>query len=183
MKAARTGESKEKLLRAGSEFIRRQGFVGTSVDEICGQAGVTKGAFVHHFDSKEALAEACLRQWACQTAAMDETAPYQTLTDPAERLVGCMDFYIRLFSDPKLIKSCLAGTIVQEVSQTHPGLREAANLCFAGAARRFKTLLGRGEPKPARARGRRVAGSVVGRNVAGDTDPVQGVKGRIRYRR
>ena len=141
MTGPRVSEAKEKLLRAGSELIRRQGFVGTSVDQICEEAGVTKGAFFHHFKSKEALAEECLCQWARQTAAMDETASYQKLTDPAERLLGCMDFYIHLFQEPKLIKSCLAGTTAQEVSETHPELREAANACFIGGARRFRTLV------------------------------------------
>jgi len=72
---------------------------------------------------------------------MEGAAPFQAITDPLERLLACMDFYIGLFENPELLKSCLAGTTVQEVSQTHPKLREAANVCFVNAERRLKAIL------------------------------------------
>ena len=55
--------------------------------------------------------------------------------------LACMDFYIGLFSNARLLKSCLVGTTVQEVSQTHRALRDAAHECFVGAEQRFKALL------------------------------------------
>jgi TetR/AcrR family transcriptional repressor of nem operon len=141
MSAARTTGAKERIVRAGTELFRRNGFVATTVEEICQQAGLTKGAFFHHFQSKEALAEACLQQWDCQGAAMDQAALFQAIDDPLDKLLACMDFYISLFMNPALLKSCLAGTTVQEVSETHPTLRAAANQCFVNAEARFKTLL------------------------------------------
>jgi TetR/AcrR family transcriptional repressor of nem operon len=133
--------AREKLLRVGIELFRRRGFVATTVEDLCAEAGVTKGAFFHHFTRKEALAEACLQQWGCQNAAMEAAAPFQAVADPLEKLLGCMDFYIGLFEDPKLVKSCLAGTTVQEVAESNPALREAAQACFAGAHQRFRGLL------------------------------------------
>ncbi len=47
--------AKSKLLEAAIVLIRTKGFAGTSVDDLCTAAGVTKGAFFHHFASKEAL--------------------------------------------------------------------------------------------------------------------------------
>ena len=140
--AAPSPESaKERLVAAGIDLFRRDGYVATTVEEICARAGVTKGAFFHYFDSKEALAEACLRRWDCQAVARDESAPFQALKDPRKRVLACMEFYIALFSNAKLLKSCLVGTTVQEVSQTHPVLRDAAQECFAGAETRFQALL------------------------------------------
>jgi TetR/AcrR family transcriptional repressor of nem operon len=141
MSDQRPANAREKLVRAGIERFRRHGYVATTVDDICAEAGVTKGAFFHHFASKEALAEACLRQWDCQGAAMEEAAPFQTIDDPLEKVLGCMDFYIGVFENPRLLKSCLAGTTVQEVAETHPTLRQAAHTCFAHAEQRFKALL------------------------------------------
>jgi hypothetical protein len=40
-----------------------------------------------------------------------------------------------------MLKSCLAGTTVQEVFETHPVLRDAANACFASGGARFKAML------------------------------------------
>jgi len=129
------------LVKAGIELFRRKGYIATTVDEICEEAGVTKGAFFHHYASKEALGEACLKEWDCMTAAMEEMAPFHAVPDPLARLLACIDFYIGLFENPGLLKSCLAGTTVQEVSETHPILREAAHACFVSAESRLKAML------------------------------------------
>ena len=115
--------AREKVIRAGTELIRRNGYVATTVDEICAEAGVTKGAFFHYFASKEALAEACLDTWTQNFMAMIDSAPFHSINDPMERLVGCMDFFIGALGNPQFVKSCLAGTVVQEVSESHPALR------------------------------------------------------------
>ena len=133
--------AREKLLEAGTELFRRRGYVATSVDEICHAAGVTKGAFFHHFESKEMLAESCLCAWERRIVAIHETAPFQALTDPREKLLACIDFFIGVFSNPDMCKSCLAGTTAQEVSETHPVLREAAQTCFASGEGEFQKLL------------------------------------------
>jgi TetR/AcrR family transcriptional regulator, transcriptional repressor for nem operon len=133
--------AKEKLLHAATDLFRRNGYPATTVDEICEQAGVTKGAFFHHFKSKEALAEACLCAWDEMAVGMEQGAPFQKSSDPLKRALGYMDFYLGLFQNPKLLKSCLAGTTVQDVADTNPKLRDAANVCFVNAGHRFRALL------------------------------------------
>jgi TetR/AcrR family transcriptional regulator, transcriptional repressor for nem operon len=43
-------------MEAAFTLVRRKGLSATSVDDICAAAGVSKGAFFHHFKSKDALA-------------------------------------------------------------------------------------------------------------------------------
>jgi len=45
----------ERLVEAGVDLFGRQGFHNTSVREMVDAAGLTKGAFYHHFESKEEL--------------------------------------------------------------------------------------------------------------------------------
>jgi TetR/AcrR family transcriptional regulator, transcriptional repressor for nem operon len=132
---------RSQLVRSATELFRRHGYAATTVDAICTQAQLTKGAFFHHFPSKEALAEACLRHWGEQTAALEADAPFQALADPVEKLLGGLDFFIGVFSQPGFLKSCLAGTAVQEVSETHPALRAAAGNCLAQGQVRLQKLL------------------------------------------
>lgn len=133
--------AREKLLAVGTELMRRSGYAATTVDEICSAAGVTKGAFFHHFPSKEALAEVCLEAWAQRMATMHRTAAYQSIEDPVEKVLAAIDFMIEAFAGAAVQKSCLAGTTVQEISETNPVLREAAHRCLHGGEAYFKTLL------------------------------------------
>ena len=52
------GEGRAKLLDAALMVIREKGYTDSTVDDLCREAGVTKGAFFHHFKSKEELAVA-----------------------------------------------------------------------------------------------------------------------------
>jgi TetR/AcrR family transcriptional repressor of nem operon len=133
--------AKDGLIRAATELMLREGYVATSVDEICSAAGVTKGAFFHHFTSKEVLAEACLRNWPSRMSETLATASFNALDDPVEKVLATIDFFSGLFQRPDVPKSCLAGTTVQEVSETNPVLRDAAQACFAQGQAYFKALL------------------------------------------
>ena len=46
-------DARAKLLDAALNVIRAQGYAATSVDDLCRAASVTKGAFFHHFASKD----------------------------------------------------------------------------------------------------------------------------------
>ncbi len=138
---SRATRGRQKLLLAGTDLFRRTGYASTTVDAICEQAGVTKGAFFHHFPSKEALAVECLRGWDDMARGMDEQAPYRAIEDPVGRVYGYVDFLIATIGDPRMLKSCLAGTTVQEISSTNLPLRAAANTCFVNMEARFQALL------------------------------------------
>ena len=77
-----SGTARTRLLDAARDTIRRSGYATTSVDELCQAAAVTKGAFFHHFKSKEALGVAAARHWAETTSALFADAPYHDHDDP-----------------------------------------------------------------------------------------------------
>ena len=47
--------SKVKLIETAIDLVRMSSYTDVGVNEICQKAGVTKGAFYHHFKSKAAL--------------------------------------------------------------------------------------------------------------------------------
>lgn len=105
--------------------MRRQGWAATSIDQLCAAAGVTKGAFFHHFTSKEQLGVAAARHWSEVTAPLFAAAPYNQLADPLDRIFGYLDFRGRLAEGPLEAFTCFAGTTVQEVFATSEAMRTA----------------------------------------------------------
>lgn len=141
MTQKRAEETRGQLVDAATEVIRRGGFSAATVETVCKRAKVSKGAFFHHFKTKEELAGACLKNWDARAAELEAAAPFQKAGSPCERVLGYLDFYIAVFENPAIYKSCLAGTTVQEVGEKNPTLRDAANECFCHAEHRFQTLL------------------------------------------
>jgi len=60
---ARAEKTRERILGAASAEFARHGYDATGVAEICAAAGVTKGAFYHHFAGKQALFLELLDTW------------------------------------------------------------------------------------------------------------------------
>ena len=59
----RSEETRTQLINSAIQLFSTQGFNTASVDDICKNAGVSKGAFYHHFESKQALFLALLDVW------------------------------------------------------------------------------------------------------------------------
>jgi len=126
--------ARQKLLDAAVAAIREKGYVATTVDELCARAGVAKGSFFHHFKDKEALAVAAAHYWSQTTGAFFRDAPYHSHKDPLDRVLGYIDFRRAILRGKIPEFTCLIGTMVQEVYDTHPAIREACEASISGHA-------------------------------------------------
>lgn len=115
-----------RLIDAAHNLVRRKGYAATSVDEICSAAGVSKGAFFHHFASKEALGVAAAAQWTARAAPLFELPPYTKLEDPLARLLGHIEMRIAMIDGPAEGFTCFVGTMVQESFASSGALRVAS---------------------------------------------------------
>lgn len=70
------GNARIRLLDAARDVIRTKGFAATTVEDLCREAGVTKGAFFHHFKGKDALGVAAAEYWAETTGMLFAGASY-----------------------------------------------------------------------------------------------------------
>lgn len=120
--------ARSKLLAAALSVIRTKGYSGTSVDDLCATAGVTKGAFFHHFKSKDELAVAAATYWSEMTGALFESAPYHNHPDALDRVLAYVDFRKQLLQGELPEFTCLVGTMVQETYATSPNIRDACGL-------------------------------------------------------
>lgn len=133
--AQKRPSAREKLLDAAVLLIRARGYAATSINALCRQAGVAKGAFFHHFDGKDALAVAAAEHWSTTTAALFAQAPYHAPEDPLDRVLGYLDFRKSLLVGAPEAFTCLVGTMVQETFATQPDIRDACEASISGHAR------------------------------------------------
>ncbi|MGB3736474.1 MAG: TetR/AcrR family transcriptional regulator [Ilumatobacter sp.] len=155
------GTARTKLLDAAIDVIRAQGFSATSVDDLCVAAGVTKGAFFHHFDTKEALGVAAAQHWSDTTGAMFAAADYHSAATAVERVLSYVDLRRSLIGDVAATHTCLVGTMTQEVFDTSPSIRAACADSILGHAGTLEADIDAALSEVARADGVTAAGLAI----------------------
>jgi len=102
----------------------RQGFAGTTVDEICAEAKLTKGSFFHHFESKDAITHAAVDAWAAMGTELYSAAWQDPTLDPLEQLHRIFDIMIG-FNRREEECLCMVGMMSQEMALQSALMRES----------------------------------------------------------
>ena len=115
--------TREDILQAGLKCLAEKGFNAIGVQDITDAAGVPKGSFYNHFESKEALgAEIVARYGANQTRR-------EILTDPAvrplQRLRRHFDRISTLYADSQFTRNCILGGFSAELANQSETIRES----------------------------------------------------------
>lgn len=126
--------SRTRILNAAVRLIRAKGYSATTIDDLCAEAGVTKGSFFHHFKSKDELGVAAARHWTDITSPLFEGAPYHQPEQALDRVLAYIDFRRAIIGGSLAEFTCLAGTLAQEVHTSHPVIAQAAGDSIAAHA-------------------------------------------------
>jgi len=140
-------ETRERLVSAAVCLILSQGFSATSVDQICAEAGVTKGAFFHHFDNKDAIGLAAAQGWFDYVTAVYTEALQSAGPDPLEQLHAFFDALENFTRDPDRLCACVIGMLSQEMALVHPGFQSAAAVHFTAWTEGVAKLLAAAKEK------------------------------------
>ena len=73
------------------------------------------------------MAIAAAQHFAAMANGLFAQAPYRTLDDPLQRVLGYIDFRKSILQGTPPQFTCLLGTMVQESFQSHPAIREACD--------------------------------------------------------
>ena len=119
----RSEETRARIMDSAIKLFSNRGYNKASVDDICEEAGISKGAFYHHFESKQALFLALLDRWL-QTidhaieASKDKTAPetFMQMTEAfpylfetaGEGLPMFLEFWLQASRDKKIWEASIA---------------------------------------------------------------------------
>jgi TetR/AcrR family transcriptional regulator, transcriptional repressor for nem operon len=113
---------RQKIVDAGLKVLIQKGFNGSGVQDITAAAGVPKGSFYNHFDSKEALGAEIVELYGRDNprrALLSDKSlsPLQRLRAHFERLTG-------VFTDADFARGCLLGNFSAELSGQSELIRE-----------------------------------------------------------
>ncbi|MEP7136492.1 MAG: TetR/AcrR family transcriptional regulator [Chloroflexota bacterium] len=119
----RSEETRVKITDSAIKLFSSSGYNKASVDDICAEAGISKGAFYHHFKSKQELFLALLDGWL-QTidnaidASKELTAPetFMQMTEAfpyifetaGDGLPMFLEFWLQASRDEKIWQASIA---------------------------------------------------------------------------
>ena len=121
-------DTKEKLIQAGLKTLLEKGFNGVGVQEITEVAGVPKGSFYNHFESKDALGVEIVERYGVGSTRR------AVLTDksirPLERLRTHFVALNDMFIASKFTRGCLLGNFSAELANQSPAVRDSLAQLF-----------------------------------------------------
>lgn len=107
----------ERLLAAGLELFLKHGFNATGIQLITDRAGVPKGSFYNHFQSKEAFGAAIIDRYAefsqLSWQRMMRTAP----AEPMQAIRHVFNEMLKHHGRHGASSGCLIGNFAAEVAQ------------------------------------------------------------------
>ncbi|MFK4089150.1 TetR/AcrR family transcriptional regulator [Kribbella sp. NPDC020789] len=109
---------REEILESGVQLFLERGFNAAAVKDITDRAGVPKGSFYNHFESKEALAAVALERYG-------ERLRLGLLADQAVSPVERIRRHFEYLRDrmPEFTKGCMYGNFGAEVVDHSEPLR------------------------------------------------------------
>ncbi len=119
----RSEATRARITESAIKLFSDRGYEAASVDDICAKAGVSKGAFYHHFESKQVLFLALLDDWlkvvdnaieAANGKAAPETFEQMTRAFPrifetaGGHLPMILEFWLQASRDREVWKATIA---------------------------------------------------------------------------
>src|SRR5690606_10753126 len=110
--------TRDNILDAAQALILDHGYGATTVDAVVARAGITKGAFFHHFASKAQLARALVERYAeldRQQLDLHTERARKLASDPLQRLLLLIGLYEETFESMEApFPGCLFASYVYE---------------------------------------------------------------------
>ena len=133
---------RDKIVQAGVDRFHRAGFNGSSVEDITDLAGVPKGSFYNHFESKEELAVEVIDRYV-------EQGPHAVLSDtaipPVKRLKRHFAALGESFVDSGYRKGCLLGNFSGELADHSAAVRHRLGTAFDEWVKRIANVIKEGQ--------------------------------------
>lgn len=133
---------REEIVEAGLAQFHERGFNAAAVKDITDRAGVPKGSFYNHFESKEALAMVALERYGVERRLTDLA---DKSVEPVARIRGHFEFLRDEVIDAELTKGCLLGNFGTEIIDHSEAIRGSVREGLAAWAKLLSGALAEGQ--------------------------------------
>jgi TetR/AcrR family transcriptional regulator, transcriptional repressor for nem operon len=122
--------ARRRLLEVGQREVYLHGFRGASLGVILGRAGLTKGAFFHHFASKMEFGYSLVDEVLAQMIASQWVTPLAETDDVLETIAVEFERGIQVLRAQRPILGCPLNNLAQEMNPLDTGFRERTTRVF-----------------------------------------------------
>lgn len=139
--------TRTRLLDVAFAEIYTHGYQGLRVDALLEKAGLTKGAFYHHFPSKQALGLAVIDEVLAGMADLIWGQHLLQHDDPIEGIEASVAFALGMLGERCTTLGCPINNLAQEMSGLDEAFRERLDGVFRGIIANIATALKRGQKR------------------------------------
>lgn len=122
-------ETKARIIEKAADLFNQQGYAGSSISDIMRVTGLQKGGIYNHFHSKDELALEAF-DFAVNCVQEEFMGALKGKRHAVDRLIAILSVYERMFDDPPIQGGCPILNTAVESDDTHPTLRERAQLAM-----------------------------------------------------
>lgn len=130
-------ETRRRILESAGRLFRAHGYQGVGIDQIMAGAGLTRGGFYAHFDSKEDLLRRVLEQEFEFTMRLRDALE----RDATPGALAAIDYYLAPGNRRRIARGCTLVSNTPDVARASAKTRDAYTRSFRDLAAQFETLL------------------------------------------
>lgn len=116
--------TRARILEVAFKEVFRHGFQGASVNEIIAKTDLTKGAFFHHFETKQALGYALADETLREMVLERWIRPLESYENPLVGIPEVLKKVIDATPEESIPLGCPLNNLIQEMSSVDPVFRD-----------------------------------------------------------
>jgi AcrR family transcriptional regulator len=136
-------QTREHIIAKSAQLFNRQGYAGSSLNDIIAATGIKKGGIYRHFSSKDEIALEAYN-YAAAIVGRSFAEAIQKEESAAGRLLAFFRVYEDVVDNPPFIGGCPLQNTAVESDDTHPALRQRAKRSLRDSLDMMKRIIEEG---------------------------------------
>lgn len=124
MAQARRKTTQKKIIDKAEKLLWLQGYEGTSLNDVVGKAGVSKGAFFHYYPNKQSISRDVINKYSREQLMAPLEKQLSEADSMKDALTNWVGTFFENFKGQNFRGGCLLGNMALELSDQNDHARE-----------------------------------------------------------